>query len=273
MNNKYKRFDGTGVITLSDASEKAVILETGTFSNLNRIFHAKPFLKGEELERFKQNVYQRRVFVNFVPQYLSDSDLRLKFSVFGEIEDAYLIKDGSKSGKKSKGYGFVVFKNKSSADQAIKTGFLTIGSTNVKIQPYAKRTGNKDPPAPTSKQVQLNTIPKKSNESNGIKIIAQDPKENQTPELQNSLKNESSEDLSVSNKDKGGCVYSTELALRYKGIFACNDEVHKSHLQSLGKIVIKKSIQNLNFEQFGFKAQPFISHVYLNTLNFRGGYF
>lgn len=91
MNNKYKKFDGTGVITLSDDSERKAILSKGKFSLQNRLFHAKPFLKGEELEEFKKNVCQRRVFVNYIPQYVTHGDLRIKFQKFGDIEDAYVI--------------------------------------------------------------------------------------------------------------------------------------------------------------------------------------
>ena len=57
----------------------------------NRLFHAKPFLKGEELEEFKRNVYLRRIFVNYIPQHVTHSDLRAKFLKFGAIEDAYVI--------------------------------------------------------------------------------------------------------------------------------------------------------------------------------------
>lgn len=61
---------------------------------------------------------RRKLFVGALPKNLPDSLLREYFSKFGELEKAYVVKD-SKTGK-TRGFGFVIYKNEESLEKAFE---------------------------------------------------------------------------------------------------------------------------------------------------------
>jgi len=136
-----------GTLMLSSKEEKKEILDTGTFFLSGRKFHAKPFLTGKELKVFQQNVKKRRVFVNFIPRYITNAQLKVAFSKFGQIEDAFIITD-IKRNNTSLGYGFIIFKNIYSAENAIRTRNMLMGDSTLQISSYQKG-GTKNSPKPT----------------------------------------------------------------------------------------------------------------------------
>ena len=58
-----------------------------------------------------------KIFVGNLPYTVSDKDLSELFSPYGEISEAVVIKE--KHSGRSKGFGFVTFINKESADKAV----------------------------------------------------------------------------------------------------------------------------------------------------------
>jgi nucleolin len=58
-----------------------------------------------------------KIYVGNLPWSVDDGKLNELFSEFGEIEEATVIKD--KFNGRSKGFGFVTFKNEESAKKAI----------------------------------------------------------------------------------------------------------------------------------------------------------
>jgi len=59
----------------------------------------------------------RKVFVGNLPWSVGYEELKKLFNSYGEIEDAVVMAD--KDRRKSKGFGFVTFKDESSAQKAI----------------------------------------------------------------------------------------------------------------------------------------------------------
>uniref|UniRef100_A0A3B5LII3 RRM domain-containing protein n=1 Tax=Xiphophorus couchianus TaxID=32473 RepID=A0A3B5LII3_9TELE len=72
------------------------------------------------------------LIVNYLPQSMSQDELRSLFSSVGEVESAKLIRD--KVAGHSLGYGFVNFVNHSDAERAISTlNGLRLQSKTIKV--------------------------------------------------------------------------------------------------------------------------------------------
>ena len=79
---------------------------------------------------------QRKIFVGNLPGESTGEDLQEHFQKFGEIVRAYIIYDFFS--KESKGYGYVEFKESSSASKALKSS-LTVGGNTISILPYVSK--------------------------------------------------------------------------------------------------------------------------------------
>lgn len=79
---------------------------------------------------------QRKIFVGNLPGESTGENLQELFQKFGEIVRAYIIYDFFS--KESKGYGYVEFKEISSASKALKSS-LTIGGNTMSILPYVSK--------------------------------------------------------------------------------------------------------------------------------------
>ncbi|KAG7271006.1 hypothetical protein CRUP_038457, partial [Coryphaenoides rupestris] len=72
------------------------------------------------------------LIVNYLPQSMSQDELRSLFSSIGEVESAKLVRD--KVAGHSLGYGFVNYLNPSDADRAISTlNGLRLQSKTIKV--------------------------------------------------------------------------------------------------------------------------------------------
>ncbi|XP_061157169.1 ELAV-like protein 1a isoform X2 [Syngnathus typhle] len=88
-------------------------------------------MPGEEAKNANTNL-----IVNYLPQGMSQDDLRNLFSSVGEVESAKLIRD--KVGGHSLGYGFVNYVNPSDAERAIESlNGLRLHSKTIKVS-YAR---------------------------------------------------------------------------------------------------------------------------------------
>jgi RNA recognition motif-containing protein len=113
------------------------ILNHSPYKLSDRLFHAKPFLKGKQLKQFQENVKKRRVFINCIPGEFSNELLKEAFSIFGKVEDGFAIKEVNMDSK-NVGYGFVMFKDIKSAEKAIEMGYLTVKNSKLQIIAYEK---------------------------------------------------------------------------------------------------------------------------------------
>lgn len=60
----------------------------------------------------------KRIYVGNLPWSVIKVKLESLFSPFGKIEEALIVAD--KEGRRSRGFGFVTYKNNADADKAIK---------------------------------------------------------------------------------------------------------------------------------------------------------
>lgn len=77
----------------------------------------QPALDRDEARVKEEEERKRKVFIGGLPKNLPDSDLSDYFQQFGEVQKAYVVKD-PKTGK-TRGFGFVIFKEIESYEKAL----------------------------------------------------------------------------------------------------------------------------------------------------------
>lgn len=96
------------IITCSDLKMKSKILHNTHYFNKVKL-RVSNYLSNEELNKLKESVKSRRIYIRKLPNKFENSDLKKIFSIYGEIEEAYCAV-GTRSRKNLK-YGYVMFKD------------------------------------------------------------------------------------------------------------------------------------------------------------------
>lgn len=96
----------------------------------------KPFQKGQSLGKFKDDISKRRLFIYSLPPSMKNSDLYHLFAQYGDVEDAYIIKNRVTG--RSKGFGYVVYESVEDAEKMIKIKSLKFQRKKIWIKLHVK---------------------------------------------------------------------------------------------------------------------------------------
>ena len=77
---------------------------------------------------------KRRVFIRNIKRKTTDEDIQNHFSMYGEVESAYVVK--VQSSKKPRSFGFVTFTSKEPAQKLIEIGQVWIGGHEIVIHNF-----------------------------------------------------------------------------------------------------------------------------------------
>lgn len=153
VHSEHKQYNkGYAILTCPTLHEKNYILRHSQYVIKGRLVHVMDYLKKQAREKQKKELSLRRVFI--CSKRLSSINLFLEFSRFGEVEDAYVIRDLNTY--KYKNFGFILFKEKYSARMAIQSEKLYVEGLSIKISEYSGKN---------SKQKEQ-TDPRKSSSQN-----------------------------------------------------------------------------------------------------------
>lgn len=97
---------------------KRIISEDKHLYNGRNIECKEYFSSKDKLTQYNKSLFQRKVLISGFNENITTEDLENFFSKFGEIEIAYSVKS-CKTGK-SKGYGYVCFKEKRDRDRLLQ---------------------------------------------------------------------------------------------------------------------------------------------------------
>lgn len=98
-----------------------------------RVIDVKPMWKKKELGDKLEEEKKKKIFVSNLPQDLTNSELMAYFSKFGQVANAFIIKDPDTEGYKD--YGYVVFKDLETIDRIINQAFnLVIGGQPLSVE-------------------------------------------------------------------------------------------------------------------------------------------
>lgn len=137
--NKLKA--GYAFIEVRDREALEKILKIKHISFEGRELLIKRFLTGEKLHKYKQEVNSRRIFIHSIPPSWKDNDLRSLFQKFGEIEDAFVIRDRNTG--KSRSFGYAIFEEKSVAERVAKLKMVYFRGKKVKVKMHERKQPTK----------------------------------------------------------------------------------------------------------------------------------
>lgn len=131
---------GWAILGLNSLKVKKKILQRQKFVLLGKSFYAKKYLKGRQREKFKQNLWQRKLFVRGLPRSAKNKDLFNFFQKFGKLEDAYIIEKKPEKGRGGQypKTGFLIFKEKERAEQLLSIGEVQFRDRLVSVERIKK---------------------------------------------------------------------------------------------------------------------------------------
>lgn len=116
--------NGCATLFLKKKSDYDRILKIRELRFKNRCIFVKKYMKGGELQRVRQKLKKRKIFVKGLPRSITNEEFFNFFTKFGELEDAFVVggKSSIRRGQKSLSlkYGFLVFKNAEQAQKFLK---------------------------------------------------------------------------------------------------------------------------------------------------------
>ena len=123
---------GYAFVRMRDEASAEQILKLKNMRFKERGLQIKEFMEGKKLSSFKKEVNLRRLFVYSIPKRTKDEEIRELFSRFGQIEDAYIIRD--RKTKKSRCFGYVVFTDPEIAQMVASMKLIAFEGKDVKVQ-------------------------------------------------------------------------------------------------------------------------------------------
>lgn len=144
---------GWGTLTLDSVETYQAILNNRRFIIKGKNVFAKKFMDPDSLQKFKKKFNKRRLFLKGIPLSMGNEELRSVFGVFGNVEDAYVVKNLRRKKSKKKAdsrtnsktsYGFVVFESEEDARVVKNMGSLNSGGFEIQIQGFRSKEVQKE---------------------------------------------------------------------------------------------------------------------------------
>ena len=134
LGSSHKKIPGFGFLMLASEDEAKDALKRRLFYYKGRHLKAEPYLRDAGLQKHKEDLERKRVFVGHIPATMNSQDLwRTLEEEVGPVESAYIVSSPSNSSKRHRGFGYVIFGSHDIATEAIKTGKLYVESFMVQL--------------------------------------------------------------------------------------------------------------------------------------------
>lgn len=140
--------NGFCYITFASKEAKSDVLKQKDHLIGARRVSCRNYLCGDILATDLSSSNERKLFVKFVPGWLTEEQFRQYFEQFGELESYYMVrfKDASdpKSQKNKSFVGYLVFREQSTCEVLVQKKFLKIGNKKMQVERFDKNhTGKK----------------------------------------------------------------------------------------------------------------------------------
>ena len=127
--DKLGRNAGWGILKVTIPAIRSAILKQKMFTLKGRRFYANPYLRGEKLKGYREEVQNRRVYIKGIPANMTTQRLCEELRRFFEIEDAYVIKKYEHRFSRESthsGFGYVMFHTLEQAREALEVGKVVL---------------------------------------------------------------------------------------------------------------------------------------------------
>lgn len=181
---KHKKTNniGYGTLFLQSKEEAKKILKKRKFTLKKRTFVVKPYYKGNELKKFKSSVQRRRVYVNQIPPSMENQNLRRVFQDYGDVEDAYVVRNQRIDGFRK--FGYVIFEKEEDAQKVVRLGCIEFGEDKIGVKEY-KNSINEKNKKKKKKSKKNQKQKKKIVEKSGMKKSSEEKKMQHSQDIEN----------------------------------------------------------------------------------------
>lgn len=126
---------GYGFVTFSSRPAFEAAMRHPIFINGRKADCHQVLTKGA-LKEQEQRDMANKIFVGGISQHTTAEDLSKFFAKFGHIREARILYDG-KSGK-SRGFGFVLFRDEASADQVLQAADYVLKGKTIDVKKFSR---------------------------------------------------------------------------------------------------------------------------------------
>lgn len=104
----------------------------------SRCISCQPFLEGEKLSSYLEDLNSRRLFVKYIPKSYNNQEFEDLFRKYGDVDFGYVVKDPKTA--RSRGFGYITFKKSQDAIRIQKMRCIKLkGNKKMKIFAYKRR--------------------------------------------------------------------------------------------------------------------------------------
>ena len=177
-----KKISGFGFLILKGEKHLDAILERRLFYYKRRHLRAEPYLKDQGLEKHKECLENKRIFIGRVPENINSVSLwRILEEDVGSVENAYVVTNTKRHKKKHKGFGYAIFASPDIAKRALEMKELYVERLGIFLN-FEKVKGKKN----LKKEIKFNKGPDER-----VVLASQDTSTIQVNErMRNSLQNQ-----------------------------------------------------------------------------------
>ena len=134
LGSKKRKISGFGFLVLRSKKDVEAVLKQRMFFYKGRNIKAEPYLRSKGLQRHKESLEKKRVFVGRIPAEMESDDLQAALEdLIGPVERAYVVSEYKNSKKRHKGFGYAVFLEAEVAEKALEMGKLFLEDFEVEL--------------------------------------------------------------------------------------------------------------------------------------------
>ena len=137
LGSKHTKISGFGFLVLGSERDFKAALARRLFFYKGRNLKAEPYLRNKGLEKHKESMERKRVFVGRIPAAMNSDDLWSALEAhIGPVERAYVVSDYQCSENRHKGFGYASFSTPELAAKALKRGklYLEVFKTELNFE-------------------------------------------------------------------------------------------------------------------------------------------
>lgn len=141
--SEFQNFNkGYCFVTFSREEELSRVLRIGNHFIGSRRVTCKQLLVGDKLDHQMRSTNDRKVFIKFIPRWVSEEAFKKYFQQFGEVESYYMVRyrdpQQVNSILQNSSFGYIVYKDKHVSSQLVEKKYLKIGNKKIQVEKYDK---------------------------------------------------------------------------------------------------------------------------------------
>lgn len=137
--------NGYCFVAFDSAAASSQVVAIGDHYLGSRRVSCKPYLKGSSLSCELQAANEKKLFVKFVPGWVSEAQFREYFAQFGQLASYYMVKyKDPVDPKNNSSVGYLVYTDPAVGESLATRRFFKIGNKKMQVEKFDKNLSSKD---------------------------------------------------------------------------------------------------------------------------------